>query len=157
MKILFHPSHPEKILKWAWMIRFIIPQLWTFLLMMMSFSRWLSWPSCRLSHMVWFLLSFTPWGVRMLFLILVSCLKVFTIKIPLGISSGWNFQINHMFFKIFWMKAWERLFFHEFFPKDNLIRGSSQANVTRWTKTSASWEATHAYPNHLLIFLISNK
>ena len=28
--------------------------------------------------------------------------------------------------------------------------------MTRLTKTSASWEAPHAYPFHLLIFLFSN-
>ena len=43
----------------------------------------------------------TPSGVRTLFLTLVSFLIVFTIRIPSVISSGWNFQLIHMFIQIF--------------------------------------------------------
>nr|GEU53992.1 reverse transcriptase domain-containing protein [Tanacetum cinerariifolium] len=62
--------------------------------------------------------------------------------------DGLNFKVNDHRVKHYFRGDVPELVVPDLqtFPMDKLIRGSSQANVTRLPKTSASWEAPHAYP-----------
>ena len=122
--------------------------------MMMNCSWLLSWHYFLLSHLVWFLLSVTPSGVRILFFTLVSFLIVFTIRIPSVISSGWNFHIIHMFIQIFWMKAPVRLFFPRIFPWGRINSGIESSSCDSVNKNKRFVGGNPCLSNFIFLFFL---
>nr|GFA38774.1 reverse transcriptase domain-containing protein [Tanacetum cinerariifolium] len=74
--------------------------------------------------------------------------------VELSQPDGPNFKVNGHHVKHYFGGEVPQLVVSDLqtFPMGKCMRGSSQANVNRLPKTSASWEAPHAYPS--IFFLI---